>query len=248
MGEAMQVEQARAAQHLFDLGPPVPFAKHAHQLDLPIGARREVGVAGFGRHRRQPAVDAMQIGLAEAGAGGNHRRVAVVARRPVLQRAAFVRREDVHAVGHRLEIVEQRARRVPSRAAISSAAMSQATFVSLARLPTTGPATPNGDRLDCERLPDVARERIEDVGEAVRTSRGVTVDGVPHWSRLVGARRARAAFSFRRRRPPAALWISVDYSVRAWPLPVPPPSRVVSCSSATSICGTTTCATCRSGD
>ena len=73
--------------------------------------RREVGVAAFGRGRHEAAVEVVEHRLAEPGAGGDHRGVAVRDRDALLQHRELVGLEHRHRVAERLEIVEQDAAR-----------------------------------------------------------------------------------------------------------------------------------------
>ena len=81
----MDVEEATARDDVLHVGAAVAPDQRVSQIEFALGARREVGVAGFGRHRRPDAVHPMQIRLAEACPCGNHRHVAVIERRPVLE-------------------------------------------------------------------------------------------------------------------------------------------------------------------
>src|SRR5262245_34743649 len=74
MGEAMQVEQSLAADHLLHLGASVAFAQHANEFEFAIGARGKVSVAGFGWNGL-PAVVAStstDVRLAHSSASCDH--------------------------------------------------------------------------------------------------------------------------------------------------------------------------------
>src|ERR1051325_9726493 len=60
MGEAMQVEHAGSAQHLLDLGASELRAQQPHELELAVGTRGEIGVAGFGRDRSEEHTSELQ--------------------------------------------------------------------------------------------------------------------------------------------------------------------------------------------
>ncbi len=84
VSEAMQVQQSLPADHLLDFGPPVALSQHAHQLQLAIGARGEVGMAGFGRHGLPSAFQPVEIRLTHSGAGRDHRSRSVMVEDAIL--------------------------------------------------------------------------------------------------------------------------------------------------------------------
>ena len=106
--KSMDVHDARAAEHLFDLRAAVAVAQHPRQGELTIRSRREVGVTRFGGDRQPSAVHG-SAGSAcrHAGPRGDHRRVALRPALAVLQHDELVLLEDGDAVCHRLEVVEQ---------------------------------------------------------------------------------------------------------------------------------------------
>ena len=108
MREAMEIHQARPAQHLLDLRAAVQRSQHTHELVLAVGARGEIRVAAFGGHRQQMAVDEVQIRLPEARSRRDDCRVAVLVALAALQNDDLGIVQHADAVGHRLEIVEQR--------------------------------------------------------------------------------------------------------------------------------------------
>ena len=248
MREAMQVEQTGAAEHLFDLGPPVPLAQHPHELQLPIRARREVGVA---RLRSAPAATRRPPGAGTPRPARCRRRSPRRCRSRAACRPAASASSSGVSTSIALAIASRsfsrRARRAPNRAPTSSAAMSQADVGQRRAVVDHRTGDAERDRLDGEWAPPRRARTRRGCRRTVQTRRSRNCGRRAERAAVARARTARATFSCRRHHQQAALAISVDYSCGAWPLPVPPPSRVVRCSSAASICETITCATCRSG-
>ena len=92
---------------MFDVGASVARPQGRHQCELVVGARREVGMAGLGRHGPHPSIDAVQDRLAQSGARGDERGVAGGGGAPDLQRVQLVAVQHGHGVRHRLEVVQQ---------------------------------------------------------------------------------------------------------------------------------------------
>ena len=134
-------------------------------------------MAPFGWHGPHPAIDPVQIRLAQAGARRNHRGVAVRSRDSRLEHGDFIPGEQFHAVGDRLEVVEQLDMANPAvgpdlRRGDIPRNVGQSRDATDHR---TGDA--DHHRVDGAVLPGDAIELVEDVGEAVVRVRDVAGGG-----------------------------------------------------------------------
>ena len=94
MRELVDVDEAGTGEDVLDADAAEDAGELAAPwLELARRPRREVGVPSFGRAGHQPAVDIVEQSFAEAGAGGDHRGVAVPRRPPALERRQLVRLE-----------------------------------------------------------------------------------------------------------------------------------------------------------
>ena len=167
MRETIDIHQTRAAEDLFDLSAAVEIAQHASELELAVGAWGEVGVTAFRRNRQQASVDPMEVRLAEAGAGGDHRGVSCALRFASLQKQQLAVIEERHAVGHCLQIVEERnVRRIKMTIDLSDGDV-PCDVREASLLTDDGPRHANRSGIDHKPAAGIAGERVEDGGEAV---------------------------------------------------------------------------------
>ena len=156
------------AQHALDADVgAVLRAQELPQLELFVGARREVGVAGLGRQRAIARAVGDEHRFAEAGARRDrHAIVACGTAAPGCSTANASAGSDEHAERGRLQIVEQRdrARRASRRALLAS--IVHGRFVIFATPSTTGPATPIVRRLDALAAEELVEDRSSELKSA----------------------------------------------------------------------------------
>jgi len=147
--------------------------QHLRQGPLLLRASREIGVAGLGRRRHETSADAVQRGLPQTGACRDERGVSCRQGIAGLQHDLLVVRQHLDAVRHGFEVVEQRYRR--AGLVRDLVGVHHPVAIRQPRDPADNRAgNAERDGVETRHAADIARERVELIGERGEIRRGVS--------------------------------------------------------------------------